>query len=244
MSKKELVVITGANGYFGSELCKGLEKNYYLASVVRNALLKTTSDKQFIIKNDLSIKGNLDALLHRIQEICTTNNFLLKGIVNNAFWINKIDNPASRSDAYEGVFRSQIDLILKLLPYMQSGGSVINISSMYANVAPNPGNYTDYKEINPLEYGAMKSALQSATRWLSAVYCQDTGIRFNSISFGPFPSLQSQSKEFNRTLSKSTHIGRIGLPHEVVGPVEFLLSDSSSYITGSNVVVDGGWTSW
>ena len=90
----------------------------------------------------------------------------------------------------------------------------------------------------------MKSALQSATRWLSAVHCKDTGIRFNSIAFGPFPNQENQSEDFNKKLSKSTHIGRIGKPEEVIGPVKFLLSESSSYITGINLVVDGGWTAW
>ena len=137
-----------------------------------------------------------------------------------------------------------IDLIIKLLPLLEENSSVVNISSMYANVAPNPRNYKSHNEINPMEYGAMKSALQSATRWMSAVYCEKYKVRFNSISFGPFPSPRNQSKEFNEKLSVNTHIGRIGKVKEVVGPVEFLLSDSSSYVTGSNLIVDGGWSSW
>lgn len=244
MSQNDLIVLTGANGYFGKSLCEGLEKKYFLASVVRDQFSHSKSDRNHIIRNDLSKKENLKELVVEIKNISYKYNLKLKGIINNAVWIDRTDDPGSQTNSYSGVFRSQIDLILKLLPEMSKGASVVNISSMYANVAPNPENYKNYSNINPLEYGAMKSALQSATRWLSAVHCKNTGIRFNSIAFGPFPTKENQSSEFNKKLSKSTHIGRIGKPEEVVGPVEFLLSDASSYITGTNLIVDGGWTAW
>ena len=244
MISNELILLTGANGYFGKALCDGINSNYYIASIVRQDKLKINSKRNFHLKADLSIENEVNNLPNKISAICEKNNLRFKGIVNNACWVGNNNGPESSADAYRGVFRSQIDIILKLIPKLEKNSSVINISSMYANVSPNPSNYDSYNNINPMEYGAMKAGLQSATRWLSAVYCKKYSIRFNSISFGPFPSPANQSEQFNKKLSQNTHIGRIGHTNEVVGPVNFLLSDSSSYITGSNLIVDGGWTAW
>ena len=242
MSESKVIVITGANGHLGKHLTANLSKKYKVVSISRDENNNQISDNKIHIKADLSIKSELNKVKDSINSICKSKNLDLYGLVNNAFWTGEIKNPEAASDSYQGVFRAHIDLTLLLLPLIKKGGSVVNISSMYANVSPNPSNYISYNQINPLEYGAMKAALQSATRWMSSMYCESMGIRFNSISFGPFPSIPNQNDEFNFRLSKSTHIGRIGQPEEVVGPVLFLLSNSSSYITGSNLVVDGGWT--
>ena len=244
MKGDELIVLTGANGHFGKALAYGLHKKYFIISLVKQNELKVTSDKIFHIKTDLSIKNELNVISKKIIEICNSKNLKLKGLVNNACWIGEQSSPESKSDSYQGVFRTQIDLILELLPFFEKNSSIVNISSMYANVSPNPKNYTCYNDVNPLEYGAMKAGLQSATRWLSANFCKQYSTRFNSISYGPFPSPENQNNEFNKKLANNTHIGRIGQPEEVVGPVDFLLSDASSYVSGSNLIVDGGWTTW
>ena len=242
MSKSEVIVITGANGHLGKYLVNSLANSYSVISITRDQISERIHENNFHIKADLSIKSELVKIKESIKSICKSKNLSLHGLVNNAFWTGEIERPESCSDSYQGVFRSHVDLTLLLLPLIKNGGSVVNISSMYANVAPKPSNYNSKNQINPLEYGAMKAALQSATRWMSAMYCKTKGVRFNSISFGPFPSLGNQNNEFNLKLSDSTHIGRIGQPHEAVGPVMFLLSANSSYMTGSNIAVDGGWT--
>lgn len=246
MAYDELVILTGANGHFGRALSKGLSNKYIIASVVRdkNNIEIKDSDNNFIFNADLSKEKDLKNLKEKILNFCNSKDLKLHGIINNAYWLNKLEGIDFKNDSYNGIYRSQINLILEFLPYMNKESSIVNISSMYANVAPNPDNYESTTQINPLEYGAMKSALQAATRWLSANYCKKYKIRFNSISFGPFPSKENQTENFNKRLSNCTHIGRIGMPSEVVGPVDFLLSSASSYVTGSNIVVDGGWTSW
>ena len=242
MSKSKVIVITGANGHLGKHLASNLSKKFKVISITRGENYNQISDNNFHIKADLSNKSEFNKVKDSISSICKSKDLDLHGLVNNAFWTGEIKKPESATDSYQGVFRVHIDLTLLMLPLIKKGGSVVNISSMYANVSPKPSNYISYNQINPLEYGAMKAALQSATRWMSAMYCKSTGIRFNSISFGPFPSISNQNDEFNFRLSESTHIGRIGQPEEVSGPVLFLLSNSSSYMTGSNLVVDGGWT--
>ncbi|MEC2746408.1 SDR family oxidoreductase, partial [Bacillus cereus] len=97
---------------------------------------------------------------------------------------------------------------------------------------------------NPPNYGAGKAAIIQFTRYLACHYGLK-GIRANSISPGPFPNTEVQkNKEFIRNLKKKTALGRIGNPQELQGLIVFLASNASSYVTGQNICIDGGWTSW
>jgi NAD(P)-dependent dehydrogenase (short-subunit alcohol dehydrogenase family) len=125
------------------------------------------------------------------------------------------------------------------------GGSVINIASMYALVSPDPGAYQGSELGNPPNYGAGKAGLLQLTRY-AACHLAPHGVRVNAVSPGPFPSpaVQEAHPWFVDRLAARTPLGRIGRPHELKGAVVFLASDASSYLTGANLVVDGGWTAW
>lgn len=124
------------------------------------------------------------------------------------------------------------------------GGSIINIASMYGMVSSYPHVYEGLPFSSPPNYHAVKGAVIHLTRHLAAYFAAD-GVRVNAISPGPFPrSDTQQDEEFMRRLSSKVPLGRIGQRHEVKGAAVFLASDASSYITGHNLVVDGGWTVW
>lgn len=137
------------------------------------------------------------------------------------------------------------DAVSQAMIANKSQGSIVNIASMYGIVSPNPETYINYKNYhNPPAYGAAKAGIIQFSRYL-ACHLASYGIRVNTVSPGPFPQESVQeSKGFIRELEKRVPLGRIGKPHEVADPVVFLLSDRSSYITGHNLVVDGGWTAW
>ncbi len=127
-------------------------------------------------------------------------------------------------------------------------GSIINISTMYAAVAPSPRLYEGTKFMNPPGYSASKAALLSLTRYIASFWGPD-GIRANAILPGPFsntedagPNAVQQGDFFIERLKARTCLGRIGRPHELAGALIFLASDASSYITGQGLLVDGGWT--
>ena len=116
---------------------------------------------------------------------------------------------------------------------------------MYGKVAPKPDMYSEADLINPLLYGSFKASLIQASKYLSSILAPD-GIRVNSVSYGPFPSPQVQVQQplFVTSLAVNTHLKRVGELSDVAGVIKFLLSESSSYITGTDISVDGGWTAW
>jgi NAD(P)-dependent dehydrogenase (short-subunit alcohol dehydrogenase family) len=124
-------------------------------------------------------------------------------------------------------------------------GSVVIFSSMYGTVAPDPKMYPAPLTPNPIEYGVAKSGLQQMARYL-AVHWAPSNVRCNSISPGPFPfpSQQGKNPAWMQRIRDRCPMGRIGQPEEMAGAVLFLLADASSYVTGHNLAVDGGWTAW
>lgn len=130
----------------------------------------------------------------------------------------------------------------------QRRGSIINIATMYAQVAPNPRLYAGTEFINPPGYSAGKAGLLAFTRYVASFW-GPFGVRCNAILPGPFPNTQDNGANsvteehfFLERLRERTCLGRLGRPEELVGALLFLASDASSYVTGHGLVVDGGWT--
>ena len=116
---------------------------------------------------------------------------------------------------------------------------------MYGLVSPQPAAYAATPAMhNPPAYGAAKSGVVSFTRY-AAVHLAGRGIRVNCISPGAFPGAEAQAHAgFVAELASRTPLGRIGRPDELGGAVVYLVGDGSSFVTGANLVVDGGWTAW
>ena len=127
----------------------------------------------------------------------------------------------------------------------RGSGSLVLFSSMYGSVSTDPRIYEAPMNPTPVEYGVGKAGIQQLTRYL-AVHYGPRGIRCNAISPGPFPNptIQANQPDFIDRLSKKVPLGRVGQSPEIAGAVAFLLSDASSFITGQNLAVDGGWTVW
>ena len=120
--------------------------------------------------------------------------------------------------------------------------SVIMLGSMYGLVGSYPDAYEGICVASPAAYHALKGGIVHLTRHLAVYWARD-GVRVNCLSPGPFPGPQAPAAMVERLKTRSP-MNRMGRPDELKGALLFLASDASSYVTGHNLVVDGGWTAW
>lgn len=249
----KIIVITGATGYLGSKMVEHLTssgaKVIVLSTNINNAYklckkLSISSSHAFEI--DIRDKAITEKVLKEINEKFGKIDIL----VNNAcFNVLRDYDKYSSEDwklSMEGTIISTDIVTQATIPYLKKNkkGRIINISSMYGMVSPNPDVYSSPEMINPLTYGVGKASILQYTRYM-AMKLAEHSITVNSISYGPFPNLNFvKDKTFLNRLGSRTFLKRIGNPEEVTSSVFFLSLDESSYITGQNIVVDGGWTSW
>ncbi|MBN1661429.1 MAG: SDR family oxidoreductase [Anaerolineae bacterium] len=251
----KVVLITGATGHLGAAMCEGLAATgaglaVCSTSDLRAAHLASTLHARFGVRAEgyhLDLQ-DLDSVKRVVSD--TAESFgRLDCLVNNAHFgaaNNMIDmTPEEWTKGINGTLTCHWLMLQNCLPHLAAArGNVINIASMYGMVSPDPRIYPGTPYANPVNYGAGKAALLQLTRY-AAVHLAGRGIRVNAISPGPFPSpAVQQNVAFVEQLASRVPLGRIGQPHELQGAVIFLASDAASYITGHNLVVDGGWTAW
>jgi len=128
----------------------------------------------------------------------------------------------------------------------RGSGSVVLFSSMYGVIAPHLHVYEPPMPASPLQYGMHKAAISQMARYLSVAW-GPKNVRCNAVAPGPFPNPRNYADDQSRfieRLGQLVPMGRVGNPHEIAGIVAFLVSDTSTFITGQNLAVDGGWTAW
>jgi len=251
----KIILLTGSTGHLGRATAR------QLCVAGAHLLLNSRSlDKTQAQQDELRAMGyQATAMSFDITDISAVRKsyeFIvdkfgrLDGLVNNAYTSTQGGIKVATRDAFSEsldlnitapffLIREGLNLFLK-----SPSPSIVNIASMYGIVSPDPAMYEQDME-NPPYYGAGKAGLIQVTRYL-ACFLGEHNIRVNSISPGPFPrELDNRSKEeFHNALAGKCALKRTGKPEELSGSIQFLLSDAASFITGTNLVVDGGWTAW
>lgn len=215
-------------------------------SEIRNRLI--------VKKLDVTDDGQIDRFYSEISEnfgsiYGLVNSFHFKGNTrkldtSSNFFAGLEEYPAEAWDSVHDVnLKGSFLMAQKAIPLLKKGGGgvIVNISSTYGNVSANKSIYGDSGINSPVSYGTSKAALIQLSRYL-ATHLAGDHIRVNTLS--PGGVYNNQSPEFIKNYEALTPLGRMAKAEEYQGAILFLMSDASSYMTGANLIVDGGWTAW
>jgi NAD(P)-dependent dehydrogenase (short-subunit alcohol dehydrogenase family) len=250
--KNKVILITGGYGHLGKSISEGLaEQGAVVVVLARNeskfndvfqgSKLKNIHFHTFNIAITESIKTGFQAIYDRFGQIDV--------LINNAYYMRS-NTPEMLTDddwnySIDGSLNSVYRCIREVLPYLKQSksGRIINVGSMYGMVSPDFIVYEGFSSfLNPPHYGAAKAGIIQLTKYFAS-YLAKYGILVNTVSPGAFPSKGVQEHSgFIDALNAKNPLKRIGQPDELKGVFVFLSSDASTYITGQNIAVDGGWT--
>lgn len=252
--KNKIVLITGGYGHLGKAITESLV--FHGATVYVLGRDEKKFDQVFsqtpIKKDELNfqfcdVSASL-SIAEAFQKIVDKTG-KIDVLINNAFYATG-QSPENMTDeewdkGIDGTLGSVFRCTKQIIPYLKRAGNgkIINVSSMYGVVAPEFEIYKDFPQfLNPPHYGAAKAGILQLTKYYAS-YLGNFGINVNTVTPGPFPSLQVQQENgFVAELERKTCLKKIGKPEDVAGAFIFLASDASNFITGQNIIVDGGWT--
>ena len=251
--KQKTILITGGTGILGKCL-----STYFVKNGWKVIITSTSEERASIFINSFSEDENIsfficdlcepdgpDSLIQKI----TAQGIKVNHLINNA---RSLDSLKVNEDGFSerGSFLKEFTMHV-VAPYELSVSlfknqkdslrTIINIGSQYGTVAVNPSLYNGDLLKAPIQYGVAKSALHHLTKELSVRFIKH-GIRVNCVAFGGVEGRSDES--FKARYSKLVPSGKMLDEKEVIGPIEFLLSDASSSLNGGIISADGGWTLW
>ena len=249
----KVAIVTGAAGWLGSAMSQALaEAGATLAVTSRDADRAVNFASTLPGSGHIGVgfsQGDTDTIPGFVAEVVGRLG-QVDVLVNNAYSFTLPEIDAATAEDFDQSYHIGLTASFLLarevmfhLRERQAPGSIINIASMYGVVASYPDDYKDLPLTTGPNYFALKGASVQLTRHLAA-YWAPYNIRVNAISPGPFPKPQRAHPEFVRRLAGRVPLGRVGQPEELKGAVLLFASGAGSYITGQNLVVDGGWTAW
>ena len=241
--KNKIILLTGSVGTIGSEICKKFLKNNKIISVdKKNSLITKKNIEHYLcdFNNRDQRKIVFSKILKKYEKIDILIN--CAGALSNTFYSSNIDAqyPKLWDNFIEVNLTSIFDIIIKCKSHLaeSKSPSIINIASIHANSFPNWDMYKGTKVSNLISYSISKGGLVNMTKWLATYLAPK--IRVNAISPGGIK--KKQDKKFLDKYIRKTPLKRMCKPSDVANCVEFLVSEKSTYITGQNIILDGGYT--
>lgn len=256
------VVLTGSAGRLGTQFANILSEagaNLVLIDIdeKKNKQLQKSLQKKFHTKtltfnvdisNKISLQSAREDILKKFGKIDV--------LINNAFF-NPSINQTSKTIDFEtfplelwnkviGVNLTGVFLCCQefgKIMAKQKSGSIVNISSIYGVVGADPRIYGNSKLNSQVSYAATKGSIVNITRYLAS-YWHRKNVRVNTLTLGGVEDKSYMKKQFIEKYSEKTILGRMAQKDDFNGALLFLTSNASSYMTGANLIVDGGWTAW
>ncbi|MCA9069434.1 MAG: SDR family oxidoreductase [Planctomycetaceae bacterium] len=249
-----VALITGGSGYLGQSLSRALAEAG--ATVVVGS---RDQERAQSVANELPSPGGAvhhGVVLDQLDEASIQSGFhaaveaagQVDLLVNNGQQGHAMDLTNVTAEAFSRDLQNATGYFVLArclrdhLVSRETSGAIVMIGSMYGVVGSYPDAYEGVCTASPVQYHALKGGIIHMTRHLAVYWARDN-IRVNCLSPGPFPSEKAPAEMVERLKTKSP-MNRMGLPHELKGALLLLLSDAGSYITGQNLLVDGGWTAW
>jgi NAD(P)-dependent dehydrogenase (short-subunit alcohol dehydrogenase family) len=243
-----VAIVTGGAGQLGREIVRGLEERG-----ARVAVFDLEAER---FRVDVTDRAAIERATDEVVRELGAPHIL----VNAAALDSPPDAPAEEVGPVESYPEESFDAVMNVnvkgtflccqvvggRMAAEGRGSIVNISSVYGMLSPVQDLY-DFRRrsgeefFKPVAYSVSKSALYNLTRYL-ATYWAKSGVRVNTLTLAGV--WNEQPPEFLEAYAARMPLGRMANVREVVGPVVFLVSDASSYVTGANLVADGGWTAW
>ncbi len=255
--KGKTIIITGCNGIIGKSISKALAKygaNLILIDVVQLSKINNQAknlqnnykNKVMPIKLDINDETLTKKIFKNLNKIDVLINLAaIDAKVNNNkesfFDKKKLENSLNTNLIGTCIFT---DYILKKM-IKNKNGNIINVASTYSIVSPNKNLYKGtniFKSNKPLEYILSKSFIPNYSRYIATTYA-NKGIRCNTV-VPHAVIINNKNEKFKKNFSQLSPIGRFCKPSELNGVFIFLSSNSSSYMNGSLITLDGGWTAW
>jgi len=237
----KVFIVTGGSGLLGKEIVDNLKSKRY---IVYNFDIQFENDDDKNIKCDVTSEKDIINGLARVYK----KHQRIDGLVNNAYpktkdWGDSFLKMSMESwgKNLDMQLNGYVMVIQKCLPYLikQKFGSIISIASIYGVVANDDSLYEGTSINSVAAYSAIKGGLISFNRFMAAKYgCYN--IRFNCVS--PGGVFDFQDKRFVERYEQRVPLKRMANPDDIAPVVSFILSEDSKYITGQNIIVDGGWT--
>jgi NAD(P)-dependent dehydrogenase (short-subunit alcohol dehydrogenase family) len=263
--KNKIVILTGGLGQLGRQFTKelvGRGARVAILDLCVNEKISKECGRQrkkgpvLFIQTDVTKKASVESALAQVQNKWGFPDAL----INNAAIDSPPDAPAEENGPFETYPEKSWDKVMEVnlkgvficsqivgrQMAIAGRGSIINICSIYGLVSPDQRIY-EYRQkgsapfFKPVAYSASKSALLNITRYL-ATYWGKKKIRVNTLTLGGV--FNNQDLEFLKGYCSRVPAGRMANDNEYNGAIIFLISDASSYMTGSNLIIDGGWTAW
>jgi NAD(P)-dependent dehydrogenase (short-subunit alcohol dehydrogenase family) len=253
--EKEIAFVLGGSGTIGNEICIALAEagaKVINIDIKNNKLIKNENNikfEYFNIKNLKNFENFLKkiTLKHGIPKIFVNCSYPYeKNWSSSSFQKVSLNSIVNNTNLHLNSYVWSARVIAELMKKMKVKGKIIQLASTYGMVGQDPELYRGISLKENAIYSSIKGGILNQTKQMAAYYGQ-YGIRVNSVSPGGIQGKiagkkNNQSKKFIQRYSKKTPLKRMGKPSDIAPTIIFLASDASSYITGSNIVIDGGWT--